>query len=53
MISTHLDLYKNVHSDIDIYHLKEKKPKHLKSTYLLNYLDKINQKKKQFENAII
>jgi hypothetical protein len=25
MISTHLDLYKNVHSDIDIYHLKERK----------------------------
>jgi len=46
MISTHLYFYKNVFSDMNIHLLKEKKkPKHLKFTYLWNYLTKMKQKK--------
>jgi hypothetical protein len=47
MISTHLYLYKCVLSNIGISFQKEGKP-----TYLSNYLNKMKQKIKQFENTI-
>jgi hypothetical protein len=56
MISTHLYLYKHNLNEIGIHFSKErkkKKPKHLKLSYLLNYLNKMKLKIKQLEDVII
>jgi hypothetical protein len=55
MILTHLYLYKNVFNDMNIHLSKErkKKPKHLKPTYLWNYLTKMKQTIKLFQNAVM
>jgi hypothetical protein len=48
MISTHLYLYKHVLNDMSIHLSKKKKnPKHLKHTYLSNYIAKMKKKKKK------
>jgi hypothetical protein len=52
MISTHLYLYKRVLSEQSSFKIKEKL-KYLKPTYLSNYLNKMKQKIKQFEDIII
>ncbi len=53
MISIHLHFYKHVSNDMGFHLSKEKKkPKHLKLTYLSNYLNKMKQKIKQFEYII-
>jgi hypothetical protein len=36
-----------------IFQKRKEKPKHLKSTYLSNYLNRMKQKMKQLENAIL
>ncbi len=44
-MSTHLHLYKHVLNDMGVHLSKEnKKSKHLKPTYLSNYLNKMKQK---------
>jgi hypothetical protein len=55
MISTHLYFYKHALSDMGIYLSKEKKTKiyKFKTTYLSNYLNKMEQIIKKFENSII
>ncbi len=53
MISIHLHFYKHVLNDMGV-HLSNKKrePKHLKPTYLSNYLNKMKQKIKQFKYIV-
>jgi hypothetical protein len=53
MVSTHLYFYKHVLSEMGIHVSKErKKLKHLKSTQLSNYLNKMKQMIIFFEDVI-